>query len=723
MIKSLVLNLQPLLNPNSLFEILIESQETKKKVWPHRMAFDVSPYFNFNNSGAKPSFKNNDSIFCRSNFAERHGSGSDNDVSKTKIIYQKKPQETRAFLTSNIHRILISEENVHGIWTLECEIIRDSEYDATSIDIDNYNNNPAESFPECTGYVGNSKFISEVLKNIDSVFNELQTVQSHAISAINTQDELIELIEYKKYNVNYDWIKIIFYGASIDYNFTREYSLDELYQTRKILNDELENGQYFLKVNNEYQQAIVNEDGEYEPDEVNENDDPKYAIFTFDKDTKTFSYKNQKYVYIEDEGVYRDDNTNEEIKLEDQNIFIYEYDNSALDQNNNTIIQLNPNTKKYVDQNLDDAEYVAVERVVEDGKYIQNEDGSYSMINNTYNRNEKIFEITAEKSMVPDTNDLNTDNNFAELFKEIIENQKDYRMCKILINFDSLGIANNQETFKGETEFGEAYFYPSVLGSEENRIEISNSQDEIKPTIIIPSEITNDENSYLRDFIMFSKIFYYFKEEVLDKDDNEDNSNGGDRTIEIQRTDYNSKIKLYEERRTHPLLWSYINTIWDEYIATEKKIKEAEAQGIELDEEEKFENFDYTKFIANSEGGLGEIGDSMRYLFFININYYKLSDTKKDEYEKTLEGIGKEIGQEMLDSDTFEFDKYVDKYPKLLAPTSLRMARSLHGYPADEYYMEGMEVVRAINRLSRYIDDQELGKETIHTIVKLTRML
>jgi hypothetical protein len=649
MIQSLVLNLQPLLKKDSLFEILLESNETDKKVGPYRIAFDMSPFFN----NKKITFSDSDSTFCRSFFPSKHGFDPSTElVDDVKILYQKKPQDPRAFLTSAVNEIKITEDDVNGIWLLEFKVIRDSLYDTTKIDGLYKKDILEDSFSECDGHVASSQFVFDILDNKGSVFNESETFVSSAIK---------NNIMYNRYKLNYDCIKIVFYGASIGSDFSKIYAKNELYGTKTATIVQLvNNGKYFLKDSgNDY----IFDTDEYGDAILDANSKETYTIFTFNKADNAFTNGDETYQYDATTDLFVM-NDSFEVDLKNQSILI--------DTNGNTL-QLNPQTGKYV--------------------------------------NEAMADISGRDNIVEFTQDfldlLIKQNNATDLIKSGIVFEDNFN--KILINFNFSKIANDTSNSGGNsysyTDNGEEnYYYPNALNIEDDTVKKAVSIGKAKdvsggeidgPSIIFDNGLRNDENSYIRDFVMFGHLFEYFTKI--------------EPGVSITETDENdfifNDISFFEARRRNPLLWHYINFVWD----TNKS-------NIAKDENGDFPDdaIDISVFLANSINSSnvnsdqigaifsGEDKSKTSYFDFINLNYYKLSQATRNAHEDVIFND---------DNDNNPFPKLITKY-SLANPKSTRFN-----------YEDDKEIVRAVVALSQYIDDMELGKKVIQTIVKLTRQM
>ena len=701
-LKSLVLNLQPLLKEDSLFEILLESKEKDKEVGPHRMAFDMSPIF----INEKIKFPHQDGTFCRSFFPQEHGNQSDNRVDNTKIIYQKKPQDPRAFLTSSINEVKITEEDQNGIWSLEFKVIRDSLYDATKIDGLVTQKDPQDSFYECDGHVASSQFISDIHLAGDAVFNDIGSFESSSVDTMLDGSSK----EYIKYKLNYDWIKIVFYGASIEKDFNKIYAKNELYGTKTATIAELvDGGEYFLKDSNDDYILATNEDG----DDI----EGEYKIFTFDRKKNTFSNGDLVYTYNKEEDLF---GTSREIKaligsdgeilnngyrqvetldFKNQNILIDAYGNT---------LQLNPGTAKYVNEKMAE---------INDNYLIQDEE----TIKDQTER-DKDYKPTKRNNTVEFTPNLLVILGDADSsLKKIIDTgiMFDDRFNKILINFDFSKIEENKDSYshiKSNSD-EENYYYPNA-GNIENddvkqAVSVSKSNnDEGCPSIIFDNGLRNDENSYVRDFVIFGHLFEYFT--TIEKG------------VSITETDDNDRrfygISLFEARRINPLLWDYINSVWDKNRSNNAKDFDnaGNVVGFTMLEDD-FNNNIIGHFLTNpidittknrdQIGITADLGDAtIKYFDFIDLNYYKLSQATRDKHEAMLNKKD-ELGNE------------TPEYPLLINIKTSLQSEAMNKF--SNFDDRNRAIVFTITRLSEYLDDinAELADRVFEAIIKLTKQM
>lgn len=674
MIKSLVLNLQPLLKKDSLFEILLESNETNKTVAPNRMAFDMSPFFN----DKQIEFSDTRSTFCRSFFGQDHGNDNVNKADDTKILYQKTPQNPRAFLTSAVNEIKITEEDQIGIWALEFKVIRDSLYDTTKIEGLSKQTDPKNSFSECDGHVASSQFVSDILDNKAAIFNG---------GVVFNSDSIAEGGEYTKYALNYDWIKIVFYGASIASDFGKTYTKNELYGTKTALITELvDGGQYFLKNSkNEYIEG------------TDANGDDIKKIFIFNKNAETFTHNDETYKYNGAEDLFIMQNLIKAV-IDNNGAILRDayYQFETLDLKNQSILidangktlQLDPKKAKYVTEEMKE---IPDTYTIEDTKTIEN------LILSALSTSTK-YKPTKRNNIVDFTQDFlnisSNNNQAADLINSGIMFEDNF--SKILINFDFSKIENDISNSGAnsyshtDTNGNKRYYYPNATNIEDEEVKqavsIKKAEDvkggEIDgPSIIFDNGLRNDENSYVRDFVMFGHLFVYFSRI--------------EEQVSITETDENirenNKISLFEERRINPLLWHYIDFIWSTNRLNENSV-DLEPYLVQLLDPQNVQSDQIGVNLTGSNPG----GTS--YFDFVNLNYYKLSQETRDKHEQLI-----------FDGATF---------PKLITKHSLANPKSTRYYNEDN-----KEIVRAVVALSQYIDDMELGKKVIQTIVKLTRQM
>ena len=367
---------------------------------------------------------------------------------------------------------------------------------------------------------------------------------------------------------------------------------------------------------------------------------------------------------------------------------------------NGKTLQLDPKTGKYVTEEMKD---------IPDTYTIEDENTIATLILSALTTSTN-YEPTKRNNIVDFTQDflsISSDNNqAADLINSGIMFEDNFN--KILINFDFSKIEDDitnsgaNSYIYADSNGEENYYYPNAKDITQ-AVSIKKAGDveggEIDgPSIIFDNGLRNDENSYVRDFVVFGHLFEYFTQ-----------IEGG---VSITETDENdrtfNKISLFEARRINPLLWHYINFIWD----TNKL-------NIAQDQEGNFIKphvplVDYlANLFDNDNANSDQIGvnltgsnpDGTSYFEFINLNYYKLSQATRDKHEAMLlteDGLGNET----------------PIYPSLITKHSLANTKSTRYYNEDN-----KEIVRAVVALSQYIDDMELGKKVIQTIVKLTRQM
>jgi hypothetical protein len=502
---SLVLNLQPVVKTDSIFEIL----SNKQGVNPHTLAIDHSPFLAINDISSHFSNSIEHKCIARSIFPDAHGNDSLNRLDNRKVIYYKKTQTPMSFVSSQVHSIELRERDANGIYELEFKVLRDSTYDSVYLNgLPNGENNPAnDSFVEADGYVPNLNLLNDILMNSNTVYQKQ--------GELNVPGS----VTLDKYQVDYDIITIIFYGCVFDADFDKLYTANQLFGTTKLNNiSELTDGLYISKIKSD-------------------SDKNEYKVFSFDRDSLSMT------------------------DIETNDTFNYDFDSNTFEVSG---YELDFDFRSIcVDADGKIYQFDKVEESDTYGKYVDNQLQEHTDRDNILEFTNDYANHILDLSVYPNNGIQDSEVEIMNSVLDSLSLTKENSFIKIKFifreaEFDTFGnMTTSGTTITHPTLINEykdtstaSYKYPNVQNSEMVLSE--------KPfNIIYNVKIENEANSYLRDFVMFGKIFQYIESKIESK------------INIITLSDNTNSVSLFEERRTNPLLWSYLQSIHDMFMTND----------------------------------------------------------------------------------------------------------------------------------------------------------
>ena len=575
---SIVLNLQPTLHEEHIFEVLTKRQN----VGPHTMVLDYSFELEYPKT-IDGIFLNKRSqeVWAGSFFPLKHGVDSVDKTDNVKAIYVKKTLQPMAYLSSPVHSITLNSKDVNGRYTLEFKVIRDIDYECTELyTLNSKDSGQAEFYPEGSGYVGNIKLLENLVSKTQTVFESITTVGQ----------------QNSKYKIDYDIITVVLYGCKAEIDFTKLYKANELLGTRSLRSiAELPSGAY-----------IARNDG--------------YNVYDFDQNAQTM-----KRDGLNDLEIYQYDASSDS--------FI----NSSGDELGFNLENVLVEEKKDADGNITSSliyqfDFRADGESETHGMYVNNQRSAPGLDELEPMSRGNILEFTRQLNQYSKIESINP--NLTNLLSGLDASlNSNYEFLKLKITFEE-GTCIDRD-FDGSIPVRSdylgtdgKYYYPyKPKGSREiyssNRELLRNLESiEIgsKPFAILYTDKISDSTTQLRDFEEMLKVFRYIGSNI-----NYSRYITVSGSYDLAFSQLSTPIYLLQERRTHPILFEYLKNVHTKFLEDRQQITELQYNSIPET------NLKHYKYVA------GVLKKRISFSFtresFMRANYYGLTDQERSAKE------------------------------------------------------------------------------------------